>query len=114
MNQRWQDWIGLMLGIWLFLSPWWLGYVDMAGAALSAWIIGLATIIVFSVALGQPCPWEEGVNIALAVLLFAAPFAFWFVESWIAWNHWIMGVLIAGDALWALIQKPMGSRGTAA
>lgn len=108
--QRWQDWVGLVLGIWLFLSPWLLGYAAMQAAAGSAWVIGIATIVFFGIALAKPQPWEEWVNIVLAVLLVLAPFVLGFMDAGTAaWNHWIVGILIGGDAIWALAQQPGGS-----
>ncbi len=113
MNQRWQDWVGLVLGVWLFLSPWLLAYAATGAAAWSAWAIGVATIIFFAIGLAQPRPWEEWVNIVLAALLILAPFFFGFMNAGIAWNHWIVGLLIGADAIWALAERPSGTRGHA-
>ncbi len=56
MNQRWQDWVGLVLGAWLFLSPWLLTYAAAPAAAWSAWAIGIGTIVFLAIALAQPKP----------------------------------------------------------
>lgn len=40
------EWIEVLLGVLLFISPWVLGYSDMTGASITAWIIGAITIIV--------------------------------------------------------------------
>lgn len=110
MNQRWQDWVGLVLGVWLFLSPWLLAYTGMDQAAWSAWVVGIGTAVFFAIALAQPQPWEEWVNIVLAALLILAPFVFGFMNASIAWNHWIVGLLIGGDAIWALADRPHGGQ----
>jgi len=41
---RWQDWVNLLLGAWLFISPWALGFSNMgaeggahSNAATNAW-----------------------------------------------------------------------------
>lgn len=105
MTQRWQDGGDLALGVWLLLSPWILGYAGMAAAAWSAWIIGMATAVFFAIALARPKAWEEWLNLVLAVLLILTPFVFGFMNAGIAWNHWIVVILIGGNAIWALAQK---------
>lgn len=105
MTKRWQDGVGLVLGIWLFLSPWILAYTGMAAAAWSAWIIGAGTVLFFAIALAQPKAWEEWVNLVLAVLLILTPFVFGFMNAGIAWNHWIVGLLVGADAISVLARK---------
>ena len=36
LSNRWQDWLNLILGAWLFISPWVLGFANTATAFLSA------------------------------------------------------------------------------
>jgi SPW repeat-containing protein len=38
--QAWQEWINLLLGIWVFIAPWALGFTGLAGAAWDHWIVG--------------------------------------------------------------------------
>jgi hypothetical protein len=38
-------WISVALGIWLFVSPWVLGYTGIRDGAWSAWIFGVVTVI---------------------------------------------------------------------
>lgn len=52
--RAWKEWINVILGAWLFISPWALGFSGMAAAAWSAWIIGA---VVFILAL-----WELGTD----------------------------------------------------
>lgn len=105
MQQRWQDRIGVVLGVLLFLSPWIIGFSGMAAAAASAWVIGVATVVIFSIALAKPQQWEEWVNLVLAVLLILSPFVLGFTGVvGAAWTHWILGILIGADAIWALVQ----------
>lgn len=114
MKQRWQDWAGLVLGALLFLSPWIIGYAAVTTAAASAWVIGIATIVFFAIALVKPEQWEEWVNLVLAVLLLLAPFVLGFTDAaGAAWSHWILAILIGGDAIWALAQGRTGTHSTA-
>lgn len=104
MQQRWQDWVGLVLGILMVLSPFALGFTGQAAA--SAWVLGVATIVLFAVGLFKPeYQWEEWVNLALGVLLILSPFALAFTPVLAAaYSHWILGVLIGLDAIWALYE----------
>ena len=40
------EWISLILGVWLFISPWVLGFAALGSAAWVAWIIGILFVIV--------------------------------------------------------------------
>ena len=43
-----QEWIALILGIWIFIAPWVLGFVRLGSAAWDHWIVG---VLVFLAAL---------------------------------------------------------------
>lgn len=103
-NGRWQDWVNLCLGIWLFLAP--AFSLAPSGSGLIAWngyIFG-AAVAVFAVwALAQPQSWEEWLNLIIGLWLIAAPFVLAFSsDTGATWNHIIVGVLVSGDALWAM------------
>ncbi len=38
---EWEEWINLVIGGWLFFTPWIFGYVAVASAAWNAWIVGV-------------------------------------------------------------------------
>jgi hypothetical protein len=44
----WQEWITLLLGVWIFIAPWVLGIVGYPRAAWDHWIVG-ALIFLISV-----------------------------------------------------------------
>jgi hypothetical protein len=101
-RKLWPDWVNLVLGIWLFLSPW-FGLGEAQGAAWNSWIFG-ALIAVFAIAaLSLPQKWEEWVNAVFGLWLIVAPFALSFnTEVGAMWNHIVIGVLVGADALWAM------------
>jgi hypothetical protein len=41
---EWEDWGNLVLGAWLFASPWILGYVG--SGAWNAWIVGAVVVVI--------------------------------------------------------------------
>lgn len=109
-NQRWQDWVILTLGVWLFFAPFFISYGSTTGAAAwSSYVIGAVAAVVATSALWTPASQqEEWVNLVLGLWLVIAPFALGFhaSEAVAAWNHIVVGILIAGDAIWAMAAKP--------
>jgi hypothetical protein len=43
--KEWQDWLNLVLGIWICVSPWALNFTDNAAAARTAIAIGFLIIV---------------------------------------------------------------------
>lgn len=106
MKRRWQDWAGLGLGMWLFLSPFILGF--HGPVAVHAHAFGVVIAALFGLALTRPQMWEEWVNLALGLWLVLAPFALGFTQLHAAaWNHWLIGVLIGFDAANSIVEAPL-------
>ncbi|HZP87920.1 MAG TPA: SPW repeat protein [Burkholderiales bacterium] len=107
-ERRWQDWVMLIFGIWLFLSPFWMpAYASTSStAAWNSYVLGVLVVIFAWAALAKPEKWEEWVNLVLGIWLIIAPFVlrFYHAETGAAWNQIILGILIAADALWVLAQ----------
>lgn len=99
----WQDWVNLLLGIWLFIAPFFgIGGINEA-AIWNSYISGLAIVIFAWVALARPHRWEEWTNLVIGAWLIIAPFVLGFTEQTGAmWNQIIVGLLVAADALWAV------------
>jgi hypothetical protein len=101
-QKRWQDWLNLFLGIWLFVSPWLLGYSNVEAAAGNSWIFGIAVAAVAGSALANPAQWQEWVNLVLGAWLLISPWALGFSFHGAAtWNHAIVGIVVGVAALWA-------------
>src|SRR5437868_4957995 len=103
--KRWQDWVMLVLGVWLFLSPFILGYPDFGNtASVNSFVFGIIVAALALAALGRPQMWEEWVNLVLGLWLIVAPFALGFrAETAASTNHIVVGLLIAIDAVSVLI-----------
>ena len=108
MRTRWQDWINLIFGAWLFFSPWLLKYVTLGAASWNSFVFGIA-IVVFAVwALFAPKVWEEWTNLILGLWLIIAPWVLGFSAHALAtWNLVVVGVVVAVLSLVALAsQRP--------
>lgn len=111
-NQRWQDWVILVVGVWLFFAPFFIAYASANDAAAwNSYVIGALAAIFAASALWSPASKsEEWVNLVLGLWAIVAPFvfAFYATEPVAAWNMVVAGVLIAGDGIWALTARPSG------
>jgi hypothetical protein len=104
--KRWQDLGNILLGTWLFISPWIVDYVlGMPLAAKNSFILGLAIVVFAAVAIYIPQIWEEWLNMALGAWLILSPWVLGFhVERDIATNNVIVGVSVAALATWAMLR----------
>ncbi len=92
MKKRVQDWITLIIGIWLILSPWFIGYAHM-GHAWNSYLFG-ALVTIFSVfALYDRKAWEEWINMVIGLWIFISPWVLGMVSINVMWNHWIVGIM---------------------
>lgn len=115
LRQHWQDWGNLVLGLWLFVSPWVLGYAGLRSAAWNSWIMGVVVAAVSVSALILFAPWQEWVNVIMGVWLLVAPWVMGFAGSENAaalWNHVAGGLLIGGLALWDALEHAAEDRVT--
>jgi hypothetical protein len=106
-DRRWQDVAMLVLGFWLIVSPFVLLYSETMGiASLNSYLLGVAVMVFAAIALYQPHMWEEWVNLVLGIWLIVAPIVLGFrTEMAPTVNHFIVGVLIVIDALWAMYPR---------
>lgn len=99
--RRWQDWVIVSLGVWLFVSTFVLGGnapYDLAARVASPLIVLFALW-----ALSRPAsPVVEWGPIVLSFALVVAPSVFGYLESGpVAWNTYAVGLLIFVLAVWA-------------
>ena len=106
-KQRWQDWVNLFLGAWLFLSPF-FGFGSMKDvASWNSYIFGAIVFASSGIALYTPRLWEEWLNVIVGLWLIASPFALIFSTHHAATlNDVVVGILIFISAIWAGSVQP--------
>lgn len=111
-KHRWQEWINMALGLWLFLSPF-FGFGEATGAAaLNAYIFGVIIVLLSGTALYLSQIWEEWINMAIGIWLFVSPFALGFSGMHaVKLNQMDVGVVLFGVALWAAAMYPTHAKG---
>lgn len=114
MREWWKkealDVLNLVLGAWLFLTPWIFGFTSEAAASWNAWLSGLAVGIFAIAALVAFAEWEEWVNLALGVWVAISAWLVGFAANATATRvHLIVGIvvaIVAGVRIWMLHQHP--------
>jgi SPW repeat len=65
--------VNFVLGTWLFISPWILGFSDAGVIATSAWLFGIIIAGLALAAIFAYESWEEWVAAAIGVWVFISP-----------------------------------------
>lgn len=107
-TNRWQDSINLLLGAWLFSSPWLLDYADvLPQAAWNAWALGAMIALLAAVSMYMPKAWEEGLNILLGAWVAISPWVLGFTSNQeVTTNAVVVGSIVTLFAIWAMLQDP--------
>jgi hypothetical protein len=115
MEQTWKkeaiaDVINLILGAWLFLTPWIFGFVPEAAASWNAWLTGLAIGVLAIAALVAIAEWEEWINLVLGLWVAASAWIVGFASHATATRvHVLVGIAVAVASavrLWFMHRSP--------
>lgn len=101
--KHWQDPVNALLGAWLIVSPWALGFQGVMVAVTSTMAIGALLIASSLGAMSVPQAWEEGLDAVLGAALMASPMLLGYdaVGPALA-NALAVGGLVIALALWVL------------
>jgi hypothetical protein len=107
---RWQEWASFVLGLWLAVSPWLVGYAEHEAATANAVFLGLALALGshFEATLDENS--ADWLNMAAGLWLLAAPFVLGFSAVAVAAaNSIAVGTLVMALAASALsLDKEIG------
>ena len=110
-NAKLCDIANLILGLFLLLSPWIVGY---SGSPQQNALISGAIIAVLSVAaLAAFAQWEEWLNLLLGLWVLVSPWVLSFQGTAAATVHIVIGILVAALAaieMWLMEQTPHAPR----
>jgi len=109
-----QDWISLVCGALLFISPWALGFAGDLTAARTAWVGGIVIAVMAIAALVQFAEWEEWVTLVVGLAVAASPWVLGFA----ALHHAlavcvVLGLIVALASLteiWSVRHPPAVAR----
>ena len=101
--KHWQDPVNALLGAWLVLSPWALGFQHSTAAMANGVIIGLALVAAAVGAMLVPRAWEEWTEGALGLWMVVSPWVLGFTSFHAARASAVLtGIAIVALALWVL------------
>jgi SPW repeat-containing protein len=101
-NARWQNVANFVLGAWLFISPWVLGFSDAGKVATNAWIFGIIIALLALSAIFAYQRWEEWLTAVIGVWVFISPWVLGAVSNArILWSSLVVGALLVILALWS-------------
>jgi len=98
----WRDSINLLLGVWLIVSPFALGYAAQTTPSWNAYAIGVVIAVLSAAALWQSQKWEEWLSALLGAWLIISPWILGFSVGHVAtWNQVIVGIVVGVLAFWS-------------
>lgn len=101
--KHWQDPVNVVLGAWLVLSPWILGFSGERVAMANAVIVGVLLIAASVGAIIVPQAWEEWSEAALGLWMAVSPWVLRYNGQQLATRSaLISGIVILALALWVL------------
>jgi hypothetical protein len=110
MNKwRWQDYLSVLIGAWIAVSPWGLWFVDTHGSAATwnAVVLGLAIAVIAAFDLEFVSDVEEWVLVALGAWAMASPWVFGLTNA----SDATASMVLSGAAVIALTVWEIGVEG---
>jgi len=84
-NAKFENWVTLLIGVWIFFMPWTIGYSRtesrMDFAMWNFFIVGALVFIIATLALQAIKPWEEWMNVVAGIWLFSSPWIFGYTDE---------------------------------
>lgn len=98
--------INVLVGLWLILAPWFLGYPRALAAMWNDTVVGIAVLLLAGIRAVAPTRFIgiSRANMVLGVWLILAPFVLQYggdgsvLENIATWNDSIMGVIVIASA----------------
>jgi hypothetical protein len=102
--KHWQDPVNALLGAWLIVSAWLLGYVHETAATWNSVAVGVALAALALGAIFLPRAWEEWSEAALGLWLVISPWVLKFdLDDKAMLSAVFTGAAVLVLALWVLI-----------
>jgi SPW repeat len=105
LDNDWQDPMIVIIGIWLFISPFILHFITTnPGAAIVSFFFGVLLQMFAVTGLSTHKTWGEWSILLLAAILIGLPWILGFSKPAVMWNVMLVGGLVAFFAIWSIIQ----------
>ena len=105
--KRWQDQLILLLGLWLFITPWVFSYAIPSSLAWNAFISGALVVILAACDLYRTYFWAVVLNLLVGIWVAVSPWVLKVADQReTMWNELIVGIAIVVLALWEMRTDP--------
>ena len=101
--------LNVLLGIWLVIAPFLLGYADVGTTLWNDVIVGAIVLILAGTRVWRPAHnrWLSWTNVVLGIWLAIAPFILSYTATTAAlWNDIIVGIAVLILGAWSAIATP--------
>jgi hypothetical protein len=95
VHRTWEDWLGVLLGVVIVLSPWFAGQEGHENATLNAGVIGVLVFTLGAIELVELYRWEEIGEIACGFWLIVSPYVFGYAGTTLQYWHFGLGAVVA-------------------
>lgn len=103
--KKWQEWINLLLGLWMLIAPGVLDFMhDRSATAMwTAWTWGVATLVFTETANYLRQSWKEGIHVLLGVVLMISPWLLGYAAQSRPTNNAVtVGIVTVVLAIWTM------------
>ena len=104
IHRTWVDWAGIVLGVLIGLSPWFVGLQGNETVMLNAIFVGAVVLLLAELELVGLQRWQELGSMAFGLWLIVSPFVFGYAQTGeLMYWHFGLGaavVLLAALELW--------------
>ncbi len=104
VHHEWQDWLSMLLGVVVGISPWLAGQQDNMVINWNAFLIGAVIVALGALEAIALSRWEEGAEIAAGLWLLVSPFVFGYANAGpLRYWHFVLGaavMLLGALELW--------------
>ena len=106
-RKRWQDQVILLLGLWLFITPWVLDYTANGAAATNAYIAGIVIAVLAAFDLYRTYAWAVMLNLVVGIWVLISPWVLKVAgDRPVRIDDIIVGLAVLVLALWELRSDP--------
>lgn len=104
VHRRWEDWLGMLLGVATSLSPWISGHMGSQNVLFNAVLVGMLLFVLAQFEAANLHRWQEGCALLLGAWLGASPFIFGYaITGPLRYWHFVIAsvvIVLAAVELW--------------
>lgn len=104
VHRTWEDYLGMVLGVLIVLSPAFVADDVSAAIMINAGIVGVVVLALASFELVDLHRWEEALELVCGLWLIASPFVLGYVGSALVFWHVALGAVVVLLAIFELWQ----------